>query len=83
MHHEEHFCEIILNFGQLFRRCCLKDFSSGALAVLLFGGAEPFIYFFKEGIMGNIHAKLNGIWTNGHKEMSLKDISYQELWQPL
>ena len=42
---EEQFCEIILNLCQWFRRCCLKDFLSGALAVLLFGGAEPFMQF--------------------------------------
>ena len=46
VHHEEDFCEIILNLGQWFRRrFCLKDFLSGALAVLLFGGAEPFMPF--------------------------------------
>ena len=40
----EQFCEIILNLGQCFRRRChLKGFFSGALAVLLFGGAEPFM----------------------------------------
>ena len=34
VHHEERFCEIILNLGQWFRRRCrLKDFLSGA-----FGG---------------------------------------------
>ena len=40
----------------------------------------------KEGIMGNILrtylCKLYRIWTSG-QEMSFKDISYQELWQPL
>ena len=40
------FCEIILNLHQLFRRKChLKDFLSGALAALLFHGAEPFVQF--------------------------------------
>ena len=42
---EEQFCEIILNLGQWFRRCHLKDFLSGALAALLIGGAEPFMKF--------------------------------------
>ena len=42
---EEQFCEIILNLDQWFRRCHLKDFLSGALAALLFGGAEPFVQF--------------------------------------
>ena len=42
----EQFCKFILNLGQWFRRrCLLKDFLSGALATLLFSGAEPFIHF--------------------------------------
>ena len=44
-HHKEHFCEIILNLGQWFRRCHLKDFLSGALATLLFGSVEPLCNF--------------------------------------
>ena len=36
--------EIILNLDQ-WLRCRLKDFLSGALAALLFGGAEPFMQF--------------------------------------
>ena len=43
---EERFCEIILNWGKWFRRSSrLKDFLSGALATLLFSGAEPLINF--------------------------------------
>ena len=42
---EEQFCEIILNLGQWFRRCLLKDFLSGALATLQFNGVEPFMQF--------------------------------------
>ena len=43
-YHEKQFCEIILNFDQWFRsRCCLKYFLSRALAILLIGGAEPFM----------------------------------------
>ena len=37
---EEQSREIILNLGQWFRRCRLKDFLSGAVAALLFGGAN-------------------------------------------
>ena len=37
--------EIILNLGQWFKRLRLKHFLSGALAALLFGGAEPFMQF--------------------------------------
>ena len=39
---EEQFCEINLNLDQRFR-----DFLPGALAALLFGGAEPFVQFEK------------------------------------
>ena len=44
-YYEEQFLEIILNLGQWFRRCHLKDFLSGALATLLSGGVEPFMQF--------------------------------------
>ena len=43
--YKEQFCEIIMNLGQWLRRCHLKDFLYGALAALLFGGAEPFVQF--------------------------------------
>ena len=44
--YEEQFCKIILNLGKWFRRICrLKDFLSGALAALLFVGAESFMQF--------------------------------------
>ena len=44
-YYEEQFCEIILNLGRWFsRRCLLKDLS-GAVAALLFSGAEPFMQF--------------------------------------
>ena len=44
--YEEQFCEIILHLGKWFRRrCLLKDFSSGALAALMFVGAELFMQF--------------------------------------
>ena len=42
---EEQFCEIILNLGQWFKRCRLKDFLSGARVALLFSGAKPFMQF--------------------------------------
>ena len=40
---EEEFCEIILNLDLWYRRCCLKDFFSGALVTLVFSGEEPFM----------------------------------------
>ena len=51
-YYEDKFCEIILNLGQWFRRCHLKDFSSGALAALLFSGVEPFVQFWKRASWG-------------------------------
>ena len=45
-YYEEQICEIILNLGYWSRRRCrLKKFLSGALADLLFSGAEPFMKF--------------------------------------
>ena len=38
--HEEQLCDIILNLDQWFRSCRLQDFLSGALATLMFSGAE-------------------------------------------
>ena len=49
--------KIILNLDQWFRRCCLKDFLSGALAALLFCGTNHLCNF-EIDIMGNIHEKL-------------------------
>ena len=35
---------------RFMRRCHLEDFLSGALAALLFGGAEPFVQFWKRAL---------------------------------
>ena len=53
-HYEEQFCEFILNLDQWFRRCRFKDFLSGALAALLFSGAEPFMHFLKRASWGTL-----------------------------
>ena len=45
-YYKKHFCEIILNLGQWFRRRCrLKVFFSGTLVADLFGGAKSFMQF--------------------------------------
>ena len=44
-YYQEQFCEIILNLGQWFMRCRLKDILSGILAALLFCGAKLFLQF--------------------------------------
>ena len=53
--------------------------SSGSHPVW-WSGNNPYsaVFLLKESIMGNIPVKLYGIRT----EMSFKDISYLELWQP-
>ena len=52
-HYEEQFCEFNSNLGQWFRRRCrLKCFLSGALAALVFSGAEPFMQFCKRASWG-------------------------------
>ena len=80
VHHEEQFCEIILNLGLWFRRKYRsKDFLSIALAVLLFGAAEPFMQFWKRASWGIFMA----FGPVVQKEMSFKHISYLELWQLL
>ena len=43
--YEIQFCEIILNLDQWFRGRCLKESLSGALAAVLFDGAEPVMQF--------------------------------------
>ena len=84
MHHEEQFCEIILNLGQWFRRRChLKDFLSGALAVLLFGAAEPYMQFRKRTSWGIFMWSYMEFGPVDQKAMPFKDISYLELWEPL
>ena len=83
VHHEEQFCEIILNLGRRFRRCCFKDFVSGALAVLLYGGAELFMLFWKRASWGTVMWSYMEFGPVVQKVMLFKDISYLELWQPL
>ena len=40
------FCKIIMNLDQRFmRRWGLYDYLTGALAALMFSGAEPFVQF--------------------------------------
>ena len=57
-HHEEQFCEIILNVDQWFRRCCLKIFliwSSGSPFVLRSG---TICAIWVGGILRNYSVKL-------------------------
>ena len=64
VYQEDQFCEIILNLDQWFRRrCCLKDFLSGALAALLCSGAEPFMQFWKGASWEHSYEV---IWNSDH-----------------
>ena len=71
VHHEEHFCEIILNLDQWFRRRChLKTF------IEISGG--PFVqrtgtiwFIAVEGIMRNKSVKLFWIWSSGRLKVFL------------
>ena len=79
---EEQSCEVILNLDQWFRRCLLKDFLSGAPATLLFSGTEAFMQFLKRASWETFmcsYMKFGPVV----QEMSFKNISYLELWQPL
>ena len=86
-HHEEQFCEIILNLGLWFR----GGGGVWILRFLIWSSGSPHVQWsgtiyatLVEGIMGNIHVKL--FFKFGpmvQEEMSFKDISYLELWQPL
>ena len=70
------FCEIILNLGHRFRkRCGLKDFLSGTLAALLFGGAEPFMQFWKRASWETFMWSL--IFGPVVQEMSFKEKVYR------
>ena len=51
-YYEQQFCEIVLNFGQWFRRCLLKDFLSGALAALLNSVEQNHLCNFETGHHG-------------------------------
>ena len=81
-HHEEQFCEIILNLDQWFRsRCLIKMF-------LIWSSEGHFVQLsgtiFVRGIKWNKFFEI--ILSFGpvvQEEISLKDISYIELCQPL
>ena len=42
---KKHFYEVVLKFGQWFRRCYLKICLILAMVAILFSGAEPFVQF--------------------------------------
>ena len=52
-------------FGSVVKEMSLKRFIWSSGDPLLLSGAEPFMQFWKEGIMGNNHVKLNEIRTSG------------------
>ena len=82
-HHEEQFCDIILNLDKWFRRrCFLKIFliwSSGGPFVQRSGTICPTLV---DGIIRNNSVKLFEFGPVVQEEMPFKYISYLELWRP-
>ena len=78
MHHKEQFCEIILNLGQWFRRCCLKDFYLELWKSSCFV-EQNHLCSFEKGHHGEHSCEFGPVVQ---EEMLFKGISYQELWQP-
>ena len=73
-HYEEQFCQFISNLGQWFRRRCrLKDFLSGALAAVVFSGAEPFTQFWKKTLWGTFIWSYMKFGLVVQEEMSFKE----------
>ena len=70
-YYEEQFCKIILNLGQWLRRCRLKDFLSGALAALLFSGAEPFMQFSKRASLRLPNGQMLNRWLSEKNNLSV------------
>ena len=68
-YYEEQFYDIILYLGQWFR-CLLTDFLSGGLAALLFGGAEPFMQFWKKASWGTFMWTMDGWRTKTNHNSS-------------
>ena len=78
-HYGEHFCEIISNLDQWFRRCCLKDISYLELwRPFCLAKRNQLFKFYIEGIIRKISVIFFSI-----QEMLFKYISYQALWWPL
>ena len=57
-HHEEHFCEIILNLNQWLRRCPFKDISHLDTGGPFVGWSPNICVILVEGIMNNSPVKL-------------------------
>ena len=80
--------ELFLVIFQVFHdiRACgnpvKKDFLSGALLALLFSGAKPFMQFWKRESSGTFMWSSMKFGPVVQAEMSFKEISYLELWQP-
>ena len=65
-HYEEHFCELILNLDQWFRRrCCLKTFLIKSSGCPFFRWSRTICAILVEGIMKINSVKLFLIRTSG------------------
>ena len=76
-HYEKQSCDFISNLGQWFRRKChFKYFLSGTLAALLFGGAKPFMQFWKRASWGTFMRSFMKFGPVVQEEMSFKEKVY-------
>ena len=68
-HHEEQFCEIVLNLDQCFRRrCLLKIFLIWSSGGPLVRRSKTIRTIFVESIMRNNYVNLFRIWASGSGE---------------
>ena len=81
VHHEEQFCDIILNLDQWFRRCHLKTFLFLSSGQPLCSAERKHLCNFDRRCQQFCKIILNlDQWFSGKRVF--KDISYLELWQP-
>ena len=67
MHHEEEFCEFFFEFGSVVKEMSFKRFLIWSFGSPPVWCSRTIYAILKDGIMGNIHVKLYGIWISGSK----------------
>ena len=72
-HYDKHFCEIILNLNQCFKRRCLKDISCLELCQPFVQQSRTVCAIFVEGIMRNTSVKLILNCEHWFRKCCLKD----------
>ena len=85
VHHGEQFCEIIFEFGSVVQEnMSFKRFLIwSSVSPPVWSSRTIFMQFWKRASFGIFMWSYMEFWPVVQKEMSFKDISYLELWQPL